>query len=85
MFAPETAIPIGAGLTVPQIAAALNGAGVTGATLRDLEIAAIFNALDRCHGNRTHAAAMLGISVRTLQRKLRALEQPYREPERHSL
>lgn len=33
---------------------------------------AIVAALDRHHGNRTHAARELGISVRTLQRWLRA-------------
>jgi DNA-binding NtrC family response regulator len=27
-------------------------------------------ALDACGGNRTHAAARIGISVRTLQRKI---------------
>jgi DNA-binding NtrC family response regulator len=31
--------------------------------------------LDQCAGNRTHAAGRLGISVRTLQRKLRQYER----------
>lgn len=43
-----------------------------GATLEDLEHAAVENALKQCGGNRTHAAESLGISVRTLQRKLKA-------------
>ena len=30
----------------------------------------ILAALDRCHGNRTHAARMLDISIRTLRNKL---------------
>ena len=30
----------------------------------------IFAALDRCHSNRTQAAKILGISVRTLRNKL---------------
>lgn len=40
--------------------------------LRDVERTAILSVLDRCGGNRTHAAEALGISVRTLQRKLKA-------------
>ncbi|HVX09854.1 MAG TPA: sigma-54 dependent transcriptional regulator [Pirellulales bacterium] len=40
--------------------------------LRDMERTAILSVLDRCGGNRTHAADALGISVRTLQRKLKA-------------
>jgi DNA-binding NtrC family response regulator len=39
-----------------------------------LERLAIFQALDKCAGNRTHAAVRLGISVRTLQRKLKDYE-----------
>lgn len=39
--------------------------------LRDLERTAILSVLERCGGNRTHAADALGISVRTLQRKLK--------------
>jgi DNA-binding NtrC family response regulator len=41
-------------------------------TLEDLNRLAIENALRRYSGNRTHAANALGISVRTLQRKLKA-------------
>jgi transcriptional regulator with PAS, ATPase and Fis domain len=40
-------------------------------TLEDLTRAAIRQALDRCGGNRTHAARRLGISIRTLQRWLK--------------
>jgi hypothetical protein len=43
-----------------------------GTTLEDLERAAVEQALQEHHGNRTHAAKSLGISVRTLQRKLKA-------------
>ncbi|MEA2710282.1 MAG: hypothetical protein QOF78_2883, partial [Phycisphaerales bacterium] len=42
----------------------------TGLTMDELEKLAITKALDQCAGNRTHAANRLGISVRTLQRKL---------------
>lgn len=41
-------------------------------SLKDLQRAAVEKALADCHGHRTHAAAALGISVRTLQRKLKA-------------
>jgi len=40
----------------------------------ELERLAITKALEQCGGNRTHAATKLGISVRTLQRKLRQYE-----------
>jgi DNA-binding NtrC family response regulator len=46
----------------------------TGLTMEELEKLAITKALDQCQGNRTHAANRLGISVRTLQRKLRQYE-----------
>jgi DNA-binding NtrC family response regulator len=46
----------------------------TGLTMEELEKLAITKALDQCGGNRTHAANKLGISVRTLQRKLRQYE-----------
>jgi transcriptional regulator with PAS, ATPase and Fis domain len=39
--------------------------------LQDLERVAILSALDRFQGNRTRTAEALGISVRTLQRKLK--------------
>ena len=43
-----------------------------GTKLEDIEREAVEQALVQHHQNRTHAAAALGISVRTLQRKLRA-------------
>jgi two-component system, response regulator FlrC len=42
--------------------------------LADLERMAILEALRRVHGNRTHAARLLGISLRTLRNKLRGLK-----------
>ena len=39
-------------------------------TLETLEMLHIFAALDRCHGNRNAAAALLGINVRTLRNRL---------------
>jgi len=39
-------------------------------SLKELEQKAIYQTLDRTEGNRTHAAQILGISVRTLRNKL---------------
>ena len=44
-----------------------------GVRLADLVKAAVLQTLDRFEGNRTQAAQSLGISVRTLQRKLKRL------------
>ncbi|WP_428306188.1 helix-turn-helix domain-containing protein [Lacipirellula sp.] len=58
--------------SIEQIAATLASAGFGGVTLSALERAGIFNALLSSRGNRTHAAHQLGVSVRTIQRKLKA-------------
>ena len=50
-----------------------DGAGVDVSefgTLKDMERAMIYSTLDRTEGNRTQAAKLLGISVRTLRNKL---------------
>jgi DNA-binding NtrC family response regulator len=47
-----------------------------GTSLEELERAAVEQALAQHRGNRTHAAKTLGISVRTLQRKLKAWGMP---------
>jgi DNA-binding NtrC family response regulator len=51
-----------------------NRAAVTGPlvgrTVADVERHLILDTLDHCLGNRTHAAKLLGISVRTLRNKL---------------
>jgi len=57
--------------TIQEIADKLAGAGLRAVRLDNLEWAAIENALADHQGNRTHAAHSLGISVRTLQRKLK--------------
>lgn len=41
-----------------------------GRTIADVERDMILNTLDHCLGNRTHAANILGISIRTLRNKL---------------
>ncbi len=52
-----------------------HGAAVTrtlvGRTVADVERDLILDTLDHCLGNRTHAANILGISIRTLRNKLR--------------
>lgn len=56
-----------------------NGNGIdipAGTSLEELERAAVERALEQHRGNRTHAAKTLGISVRTLQRKLKAWHVP---------
>ena len=59
---------------IHEVADALTRAGLDAVPLDVLEQAAICNALERSGRNRTHAAASLGISVRTLQRKLKHFE-----------
>ncbi|HRK97858.1 MAG TPA: sigma-54 dependent transcriptional regulator [Alphaproteobacteria bacterium] len=43
---------------------------LVGKTIADVERQMILNTLDHCLGNRTHAANILGISIRTLRNKL---------------
>jgi DNA-binding NtrC family response regulator len=49
--------------------------GLVGRTVADVERDLILETLQHCLGNRTHAAGILGISIRTLRNKL----QQYRE------
>jgi DNA-binding NtrC family response regulator len=46
-------------------------AGLVGRTVADVERQLIIDTLSHCLGNRTHAANILGISIRTLRNKLR--------------
>lgn len=46
--------------------------GLVGRTVEEVERELILQTLERCHGNRTSASAILGISVRTMRNKLRA-------------
>jgi two-component system response regulator FlrC len=43
---------------------------LVGRSLAEVERWLIIGTLDRCLGNRTHAARLLGISIRTLRNKL---------------
>ncbi|MEQ9200540.1 MAG: helix-turn-helix domain-containing protein, partial [Rhodospirillales bacterium] len=44
--------------------------GLVGRTVADVERDLIIDTLQHCVGNRTHAATILGISIRTLRNKL---------------
>jgi len=44
---------------------------LVGKTMAEVERNLILNTLDHCLGNRTHAANILGISIRTLRNKLK--------------
>jgi len=55
--------------------AAIKGATFQiGQTVAEVEQDLILHTLDHCLGNRTHAANILGISIRTLRNKLRAYQ-----------
>jgi two-component system, response regulator FlrC len=44
---------------------------LVGRDIADVERALILKTLELCRGNRTHAAQILGVSVRTIHNKLR--------------
>ena len=50
-------------------------ATMVGRTAADVERDLIIDTLDHCLGNRTHAATILGISIRTLRNKLKLYNQ----------
>jgi DNA-binding NtrC family response regulator len=58
-----------------QAATAVATRGLVGRTVADVERDLILDTLDHCLGNRTHAANILGISIRTLRNKLREYSQ----------
>lgn len=47
------------------------GESLIGRTVAEVEQALILQTLGHCYGNRTHAATILGISIRTLRNKLK--------------
>lgn len=64
------------GQATPETQAAANAAdksaqGLIGRTVADVERELILDTLYHCLGNRTHAANILGISIRTLRNKLK--------------
>ncbi|PWR21823.1 sigma-54-dependent transcriptional regulator [Zavarzinia compransoris] len=71
---PADMAPVAAGPVASLAAAAGAGAGprgLVGRTVADVERDLILDTLDHCLGNRTHAANILGISIRTLRNKLK--------------
>ncbi len=65
--APDTTSSATSSETVPHEGAVEN---LIGRTIADVERQMILNTLDHCLGNRTHAANILGISIRTLRNKI---------------
>jgi DNA-binding NtrC family response regulator len=61
--------PAGVAERAAQVAEAVTR-GLVGRTVADVERDLILDTLDHCLGNRTHAAKILGISIRTLRNKL---------------
>jgi DNA-binding NtrC family response regulator len=62
--------PDGATVTHIPIAAQQACGALVGRTVDEVERDLILETLKHCHGNRTHAANLLGISIRTLRNKL---------------
>lgn len=72
MKAPDPAGVSSAGASPSPVSLKNPGAveSLIGRTIADVERDMILNTLDHCLGNRTHAANILGISIRTLRNKL---------------
>ncbi len=58
------------GVDAPTLQNQSSVESMIGRTIADVERDMILNTLDHCLGNRTHAANILGISIRTLRNKL---------------
>jgi DNA-binding NtrC family response regulator len=65
-----------AGAQAPRVRPALSPSATVPRTMDEIEKEAILRALEGTGGNRTRAAELLGIGLRTLQRKLREYGQP---------
>jgi DNA-binding NtrC family response regulator len=71
---PQATFPVSAAaehdmVQPPQAAASVSA--LVGRRMEDVEQALILETLSHCLGNRTHAATILGISIRALRNKLR--------------
>ncbi|MFN0024251.1 MAG: sigma 54-interacting transcriptional regulator [Parvularculaceae bacterium] len=72
-------LPLGA--QTPDLPPADGGETMVGRTVAEVEQALILQTLGACLGNRTHAATILGISIRTLRNKLKQYtEEGYAVP-----
>ncbi|NBX04363.1 MAG: sigma-54-dependent Fis family transcriptional regulator [Alphaproteobacteria bacterium] len=69
--APKAAAPASAAAT----SSAPSPTGLVGRTVDSVEQELILDTLNYCLGNRTHAANILGISIRTLRNKLKAYNE----------
>ncbi len=67
--ASKGAVPAAGDTTAAEAAA--KAGGLVGQTVAEVERSLILETLNHCLGNRTHAANILGISIRTLRNKLR--------------
>lgn len=61
----------GGGAASDAASQAAQAAGLVGRTVADVERELIIDTVGHCLGNRTHAANILGISIRTLRNKLK--------------
>ena len=66
----RAAEPTGGAKSAAPVQNAANVEVLVGRTIADVERDMIINTLEHCLGNRTHAANILGISIRTLRNKL---------------
>ena len=67
----EVELPETGASPAPVFAAPSNAGGLVGRTVDDVEKDLILQTLNHTMGNRTHAATILGISIRALRNKLR--------------
>ncbi len=86
IFAPNgnDLVYVNMSVNVPDVVARLRGgtmelpdfrmavAALVGSRVAEVERELILRTLEHCDGNRTNAATMLGISIRTMRNKLRA-------------
>jgi DNA-binding NtrC family response regulator len=76
---PEPTLPVAARAPATASAAPPNGdlpvSTLVGRTVAEVERDLILETLQHCLGNRTHAAGILGISIRTLRNKLQQYRQ----------
>ena len=70
-FAPEGLLSKSVSVPSAPGNAAAGQANLVGRTVADVERDLIIDTLNHCLGNRTHAANILGISIRTLRNKLK--------------
>ena len=70
--APAPTAPVA---SAPAAPAGSDTGGLVGRTVADVERHLIIDTLSHCLGNRTHAANILGISIRTLRNKLNLYAQ----------